>query len=389
MKKQALVITYHVKNCQRVGGFHYFINFLEKQSYDIDWVTCTVSLSWIFRKNDKENLRNFVDLWKGITFEENGVVVRHFSEPVFIPAKIAKALGIKLGINYWPRWKKLRRRMKKNYDVILVEGVGCQYALELKNDYLDAKIIYRPSDILQTFSDVPNSVELERQMIEIADLTLCVDENGQQYYKKISPKSNNIMVLRNPMTSKDDLEQLRKWRPVQASQKSVVYLGVTNVDLDLIEYAALKMRMVRFYIIGPHHRKSYDNVEYLGTLDQNEFEHYLESASVGVSPLVKAGFEKQNLALAGYTRKIISYMKYLLPIVTTFHSNYLNTEGFYVANGKEEFCEFLKTALNYSLEEREALREGYLKVMKLFSIENIEKEFKDFIDTEEVPKVEL
>lgn len=379
MKKNALVITYHVKNCQRVGGFHYFINYLEKLSYDIDWVTCPISLSWVLHHNDRENKKNFIDLWRGITFEENGVTVRHFSTPVFIPAKIAKIMGMKIGEHYWPDWKRVRKRLKHNYDVILVEGVGCQYASDLRYNYREARIIYRPSDILETFSEIPDAVELEKRMMEAADITVCVDENQQQYYKRIGSPDNNIQVLRNPMTTEADREFLKNWIPKEISQKSVVYMGVSCVDLNVIEYAASKLKYVRFYIIGPHRGKTHDNIEYLGVLNKKQFEYYLENANVGISTLNEEMFGKNNIALPGYTRKFISYMKYLLPIVTMYYSNYLNIKGFYVSNCKEKFYELIKEALAFSVQDREKLREDYLMVMKLFSAADVESEFKKIL----------
>ena len=62
MKKKALVLTYHVKNCTRLGGFHYFINFLTRAGYYVDWVTLTVSSSWIIKNNDRENPKNFFEI---------------------------------------------------------------------------------------------------------------------------------------------------------------------------------------------------------------------------------------------------------------------------------------------------------------------------------------
>lgn len=370
------MITYHVKNCQRIGGFHYFIKYLEKLSYDVDWVTCTVSLSWIFRKNDRDNLGNFIDLWKGITFEENNVTVRHFSAPVFIPAKIAKIFGMKLGYHYWPSWRKLRKRMKSKYDVILVEGVGCQYAAEIKKDYPDAKIIYRPSDILETFSEVKDAQILEARMIETADVTLCVDENQLKYYLKFVDKKEKLDILRNPLSTKEDILFLKNIKPHESLKKSLVYVGTSFLDIELIEYAALKNQDADFIIIGPFNKKSHDNVKYLGTLNKEQYVSYLEQANVGINPLAI----NNNIMPYGYTRKIISYMTYLLPVVTTNSANYLNVDGFFVAKNKDEFSDYIKETLAYSIDERLSLKKGYMRVMEEFLEENVEQKFKTILE---------
>lgn len=375
----ALVITYHVKNCQRVGGFHYFINYLEKLSYDIDWVTCPVSLSWILHRNDRENFKNFMDLWRGIAFEENNVQVRHFSAPVFMPAKIARVFGMEIGYHYWPAWEKLRKRMKPEYDMILVEGVGCQYAFEMRKSFPKAKIVYRPSDILETFSDVPGAFLLEKGMIETADITLCVDEIQQKYYKSRGLQEQPIEILRNPLCTENDMEFVRGWMPEDVAQKTVVYVGISGVDLEMIEYAASQIKNATFVVVGPFDRKSHDNIVFLGSLSNKEFLPIVEKSSVGINPILENVFDKQNQLAVGYTRKIIRYMKYLLPVVTTCSCNYLNLDGFYVAKDKDEFCRYVNKALQYSAEERINLRLGYMKAMELFLNHKVEQRFEEIV----------
>ena len=110
--KNALVITSHVKNSILLGGFHYFVKYLTGAGYDVDWVTNPVSITWLFRHEDKANPSNFLDLWRGISWQENDTTIRHFAVPVWIPAKVAKMLGMKLGVYFWPRWEKLRKRLR-------------------------------------------------------------------------------------------------------------------------------------------------------------------------------------------------------------------------------------------------------------------------------------
>lgn len=375
MEKNALVITYHVKNCQRVGGFHYFIKYLEEFSYNVDWVTCPVSLSWIFHNNDKENFKNFVDLWRGISFKENDVTVFHFSAPLFIPAKLAKLLKMKTGENYWPSWKRLKKKLKPVYDIILIEGVGCQYAADYKKDYPSAQIIYRPSDILETFSNAANASLLERQMIGLSDITACVDENQVKYYVNHGVDHTKLSILRNPMSTQKDIIFLQNWFPAESKQKSVVYIGTSFVDLDLIEYAATQNNEAEFIVIGPFERNSHDNVKYLGSMSKEEYIPYLESSSVGISP-VRASNSK---IVYGYTRKILTYMCYLLPIVTTCSDNYLNVKGFFVAQNADEFSQLIKTALTYSVQDRIALRDGYTEVMKTFLEDKCKSQFHNII----------
>ncbi len=377
--KKALVITYHLKNCTRVGGFHYFIKYLIDAGYDVDWFTTPVSITWLYRKNDKENKKNFIDLVKGIKYKEGVSSVYHFTVPLWIPAKLAQKFGMKLGDEYWPKWEKIRRKLKDTYDIILVEGVGCQYAEQLRKEFPSARILYRPSDILSMLSNVKNPDEYERKMIEISDLTLCVDETCMSYYRNLVGNNAILSIQRNPLTVRKNIEDLKKYRPSIKEEKTVVYVGISCIDIKIIEYAAQKNKNVKFYIIGPFKNLSHDNVIYTGSLKKNEYEEFLKNASVGINPL-NPDMINTDLGIAvGYTRKIINYMRYLMPIVATCSKNYLDIHGFYCVNSKEEFSDTIKKCLEYSFEDRESLREGYLKVMNVFEEEKAYESFIKYV----------
>ena len=177
------------------------------------------------------------------------------------------------------------------------------------------------------------------------------------------------------MSTQKDIIFLQNWFPVESKQKSVVYIGTSFVDLDLIEYAATQNNEAEFIVIGPFERNSHDNVKYLGSMSKEEYIPYLESSSVGISP-VRASNSK---IVYGYTRKILTYMCYLLPIVTTCSDNYLNVKGFFVAQNADEFSQLIKTALTYSVQDRIALRDGYMEVMKTFLEDKCKSQFHNII----------
>lgn len=382
--KKALVMTYHVKNCKRVGGFHYFIRFLSELSYDVDWLTNPVSISWLVNKNDRENLHNFFDLCKTIQEKKNNVTIRNFAVPIFIPARIAKFFHMELGNKYWPAWKRLRKKFQDQYQVILVEGNNCQYAENIREDYPKAKIIFRISDIMGTFSSLNNTIEYEKKMIDISDHVLCVDECMIEYYIKNGISPEKLSILRNPFCKKNEIDFMKNFIPEIVSagkRKSAVYLGVSFVNFEYIEYAARDNPETDFFVIGPFRNKSHDNVKYCGSMTEKEFEKILCKASVALAPMTQRAFNKKNNIRYGYTRKIISYMKYLLPIVANCSSNYLSVDGFNTVESKEDFSSGVKKALEMSVEERICLKKGYEKVMRLFLEENIKAEFEKILES--------
>ena len=214
-------------------------------------------------------------------------------------------------------------------------------------------------------------------MIEMSDITLCVDENQLNYYETIGASVEKINIFRNPLSSIDDISFLENYLPKRIEKKSVVYVGVSFFDKDLVEIAASDNKYAEFIIIGPFDYKSHYNIRYVGSLKKNEFEKYLLSANVGIAPIKQSELDVKY----GYTGKIISYMKYLLPIVATNSSNYLGVEGFITCkNDSKEFSNNVRKCLDMSIEERLSLRDGYLSILKKFEYKHCMKEFYTFLD---------
>lgn len=371
MNKKALVITFHLKNCKRLGGFHTFIDLLMKNGYDVDWLTTNVNASWLLRNTDRENAYNLFTTWKGIDFEKYSSKCHHFSVPFLIPGKIKKILGLtKYELNY-SKWNRIKKRLQNNYDVILVEGSGAQYGADLRRDYPNAKILYRPSDILCTVINDANADEIEFKMMQNSDVTLCVDENQINYYKTYISKDIKYDILRNPLCNDDDVAKLKNYvikNRNTDTRKVVIYVGVSNVNIELIENTAKIMPEIDFVIIGPFSNASHDNIKYVGSIPSNKIDEYLDKADVGINPLIKTKFN-----MIGYTRKIINYMRHLLPIVVMNSSNYLDVKGFAIATDQDSFVKYIKEALEYSISDRENLREEYVRVINVFNIKMVEE----------------
>lgn len=378
-QKSALVLTYHVKRCKRVGGFHHFIRFLEDDGYNVDWVTVPVSITWLFGKGDRENAKNFLSLMRGFSYKENNVLVRCFTVPILIPAKIAQRLKMRIGDEFWPDWKRIRKRLKNQYDVILFEGVACQYAKTLKREYHNAKLIYRPSDVLATFSSVSDPEIRELEAIDFADICACVDEMQLNFYKHFGADERKMEILRNPLTSSIDMEVVRNYQPKVNDNKIAVYMGVSFCDFEMIEYAAKNNPDCDFYVIGPFERESHDNIIFTGSMKRKEYEEIFSKASVAMAPIVETEYKAKNGIKYGFTGKIISYMKFLLPIVASCSSNYLDIDGFYCVDNKEDYSQKITECLKYTVKERESLREGYMRAMSVFSEQESRKQFLNIL----------
>ena len=369
MDKNALVMSFHLKNGKRKGGFHFWIDTLLKNGYSVDWVTMPMNLSWIFKNTDRENFRNFFSLLFGINYTKYNHIAKNFAVPFIIPGKFKTFLGLSNDSLNYASWERIHKKLDDHYDIVLVEGVACKYADELKQCYKDSKIIYRPSDIFATFCPVDDADDIECNMIKKSHVTLCVDENQLNYYKELGIEGSKLKILNNPLSNDEDISFLKNYSPV--SSNNVVYVGVSFCDFEYIEYAAKLNHNLSFYVIGPFNMKSHDNIVYTGPLSKNEFESYLLNAKVAIAPVKLTS----NFNLYGYTGKIILYMKYLLPIVATNFSNYLEVKGIYNVKSKEEFSSQISILSQVSIDYRERLRKDYLKVLEKFTYVSAEKKF--------------
>ncbi len=374
--KKALVITGHIKNSRRHGGFHDFIEFLEDFGYDIDWCTYSMNLTWIIRNDDQNNAFNFYHLWKGIEFEERGSRVRHWGVAVLLPTRLFRYWNKKTYNNHWADWRRVKKRLMPDYDVILVESSACRYMPQLKREYPGAVAIYRPSDILRALNPAGQPDRWEKQAIWASDITLLVDEIQRDYYRKIGADPGKMQIMRNPMVSRGDLEFLGGYEPLVHEEKTAVYIGVSYLDFGMLEYAAGRNPGIKFIICGPFRRRSHANIRYVGSITGAEFGEYLSMADVGIVP------NKLNLketAVAGYPRKVLTYMKYLLPVVATGCSNYLNVRGYLTAECREEFSDLISAAADYTYEQRVGLREGYMGALEYFSKDRVREQLRDIV----------
>ena len=377
--KKALIMTYHVLNSIKRGGFHSFIEFLLEDGYNVDVYTGQMNISWLYHKDDRANVKNFFRLWWGRKTLVGEKKVREFSIPMLIPRRVAKLLGLKTSKEYWPKWKRIAKRLENNYDLILVESVACQYASDIKTRYPNTKIVYRPSDVLTSYSEISNAKELEIEMIRSASVSICVDPMQIEYYKTIVGSSIELSILPNPIVSNDDCFFASRFVPCFHERKTIVYMGVSFFDNEMIEYAAKKLPDMLFYIIGPLGFSSHDNIVYTGRITKQEYELFFESADVAINPIISNSFITTNNYKYGYTGKILGYMKYLLPIVATHSDNYFHVDGFFPVASKDSFVEKIVECVSMTPSERMRLRTQYLKVMHYFLRDDVKNKFDRII----------
>jgi glycosyltransferase involved in cell wall biosynthesis len=144
-------------------------------------------------------------------------------------------------------FKKLARIAQKlgfeNSTLWLYDPLSIDYLGQFKEKY----VIYDCLDEQVAFSDCHQKVgEYEQKIISKADVVLTT---AQGLYSRISTVHNNVYLVRNGA----EYEHFAVPPKQRTSQKVAGFIGAVYdwVDIEMIEYAALKLPHIMFELIGP------------------------------------------------------------------------------------------------------------------------------------------
>jgi glycosyltransferase involved in cell wall biosynthesis len=222
--------------------------------------------------------------------------------------------------------------------------------------------IYDCMDQLAAFKDAPDTlIENEHKLLKIADL---VFTGGRSLYQDKSQISDKAFCY----PSSVDLKHFAKARHSGQTTPSdlnkipfprVGFYGVIDerIDLKLLAFAAKKLPLVSFIMIGPvvkispQSLPSASNIYYLGPKEYSLLPNYLHSMSVAMMPF----------ALNKHTKfisptKTLEYLAAGTPVVSTSIKDVVTdySEIVNIANSRPEFVNEIKSLLIQSKQEKQA-----------------------------------
>lgn len=204
--------------------------------------------------------------------------------------------------------QKLVKEIKfSEFDLIVLESGKPLFLLDKISEKIP--IILRISDVIEMSFGAKNKYfqELERKGIERAKLTLVVNEKSKEVYK-----SKNVVVWRNGY-EKDEKENTNE--KILNESKKIVYMGLAEIDYNLIEYLAERNQELDFYIVGPFKDKlKRKNVYFTGYLTKELYIQLLEGASCFLLPYSKRNIKRAYLA--DFTSKMYVAMDKNIPILS-------------------------------------------------------------------------
>ena len=135
--------------------------------------------------------------------------------------------------------------------------------------------------------------KLEKEAIERASLTLIAHEKLRKFYKK---------EFTNTILWKTGFDETRIIKQDVKNNDSIVYMGNTGVDYELLKYLAIKNKEIKFYIIGNHKKKKLEkNIIFLGYLDSTKYVELINKSKCFFMPF--NDYEVERLKMLGMTSK--------------------------------------------------------------------------------------
>ena len=166
--------------------------------------------------------------------------------------------------------------------------------------------------------------ELNRKMVSLADLTICL---SKYTYSKFSEISKNVIYLKNGcsvnlLSQPSDKKDLTH-EDASNERKTIGYLGTIRnwIDFELVESVIREFPDVNIVLIGPTIRnvsaeiekfRAYKNFTKIDFVHPDRIYDYIKSFSVGIIP-----FKVNNFTKSVFPNKFFEYAICEIPVVTT------------------------------------------------------------------------
>lgn len=362
--KKIVFITTHNWDTKRQGGFHKFAEATCKAGIETIFFSFPRPYYGLFMKREQLNKNIIKLLKKGKSYKVVDSSIFNITFPTFrLPDAAGKILPSKL-MNYFlmhsiTSFSSFAKKYFSETDCFVFESCeGVAYIDILKKLFPSAKMIYRPSDPM-VYASVPERVKnLEKNILYKADLSIIVNQEGIDAYKKNIPDFDekvkycllsNGVDLTSYTLKYECPEQLNK-------QNTVLYVGAWEVEWELLFKAAKETPDFNYVVVCPNYpensiiekTKTFQNLVYVPGIKPAEVPAWITNCSVVMVPYVTDFYKDRPL---GITAKYYQAMSANKPIVAYCDTPKLNDVGIPVTYTYDEFIEEVKKAVSQTAKE--------------------------------------
>ena len=349
-------ITYHNWETKRQGGFHKFAEAAARAGHEVVFFSFDRPYIIYFKKEERLNKGVLIRLSKGTKYKlENGGAVFNCTWPTLrLPMPF-----LRYAPNWLNRWlethslKPFRAFCHKfldGTDVFVFEScAGLQLFDSIRNRYPKAKYVYRPSDPLMIEGAKAPTIEMEKNCLLHSDLTLLVNVEGLNLYKKTMPdfdKEVPYKILSNGV----DVNEFKQEYPVPAQlakPNTALYVGARRPEWGLVAEAARQCKDINFVIVCPEFppmdfpKDTLPNLVYIPGIKPSEVPAWVTNCKVIIIPNPQGLYKVKPW---GVTAKYYQAMAAQKPIVVYEDSDEIKQLGIPVSHNYGDFISDLQSA---------------------------------------------
>lgn len=358
-------ITAHNWDTKRQGGFHKFAEAACFAGMETVFFSFPRPYYGLFMHREQINKSVIKTLSKGkkypVSREGNSPELLNVTFPTFrVPDSMGRFLPEKfmnwLLTHSFRSFKSFCKKYLSGADCFVFESCeGVAFIEPLKKLFPEAKMIYRPSDPM-VYDSVPERVKkLERNILYKADLSIIVNQEGLEAYRKSIPEFDSKVkytILSNGIdidsyTKKYDCPELLR------DKKSVLYVGAWEVEWPLLFKACESDPDFNYIVVCPNYPsqeiqkriKEYNNLHYVPGIKPSEVPSWITNCNVVMVPYVTDFYKDRPL---GITAKYYQAMAAHKPIVAYCDTPKLKDAGVVVTYDYDDFTREVRKAMEKS-----------------------------------------
>lgn len=348
-------VTYHNWETKRQGGFHKFAEAAAMAGHEVVFFSYPRPYYIRFKHNERLNGKVLRLLKKGTRYNiGSDVSLINCTWPTlevpgplrrFLPKKMVKFFS---DVSFVP-FNFFCKKFIKDTDCFVLESVGLSLYDKLKKYFPNAKFVYRPSDPVMLPTASPKAIELEKHFLLNCDKALIVNKQGVELYRKNIPdfdKKVNYEIISNGVDSK--AYKLKYDCPKELMiPNTALYMGALPPNMEVVFYAAERLKDVNFVIVCPEPLlekddvkiKTMNNITYVPGVLPKEVPAWVTNADLIMVPKPEGVYRYKPWGiLAKYYQAMVAGK----PVVAYHDTEELLECGISVAYTKEDFVDAIR-----------------------------------------------
>jgi len=357
-------ITTHNWDTKRQGGFHKFAEATAMAGIETVFFSFPRPYYGLFMNREQLNKTVINSLKKGCKYDFCGHDILNVTFPTLrLPDSAGKILPAAL-MNFllthsFRSFKRFCKKFLAGTDCFVFESCeGVAYIDKLKKLFPQAKMIYRPSDPM-VYATIPERVKkMEQNILYKADLTLLVNNEGLEAYRKFVPDFDskvNYTVLSNGIDI-DSYTKSYTAPELLQKQNTILYVGAWEVEWQLLFKAASVNPEFNYIVVCPNYPsseiqekvKNTPNLFYVPGIKPSEVPAWITNCSVVMVPYVTDFYKDRPL---GITAKYYQAMAAHKPIVAYCDTPKLTDAGVTVTYSYDDFIHAVQDAIKTASRE--------------------------------------